>query len=306
MAKRHVEWRGSFPAIMTPFTAEGDLDEELIRANVRMTLDEGAHGLVICGHNGEAHLMNDEERLRVVALAVAEVAGKVPVIAGTGHIGTREVIHLSQAAREIGADGVMIEPPYFMTPKPADIIAHYARVSDAVDMPILLYNNPNRAGVDLTPAIVDALADLDNVVAIKDSNGDFVRIMHLLQGVGERIRVFVGPARLYGFAGVLMGASGFVDGLPQVAGRRAIELFELAAAGDTARGVPLQHDLFRVGQILYHSAGTYPATIKDAMRILGRPGGYPRSPLRPMGPEDLKKLEDGLASVGLTAVGSGS
>ena len=243
--------------------------------------------------------MSEAERGRVIAIAVEEVAGRVPVVAGTGHIGTEDVIRLTNAADAAGADGEMIEPPYFMTPKPEDIVAHYTRIAEATDLPILLYNNPARAGCDLTPAIVDRLADIDAIVAIKDSNGDFVRIMHLLQRVADRIKVFVGPARLYGFAGVLMGASGFVDGLPQVAGRRAVDLYNLAVAGDLARGVPLQHELFHLGQVLYNAPGTYPATIKDAMRLLGRPGGYPRPPLRPMTKADLEALERELRGLGL-------
>ena len=140
MSKRRVSWEGSFPANVTPFTKSGDIDEALLRQNVRMTLDEGAHGIVVCGHNGEAHLMTPEERKRVIAVSVEEVNGRIPVIAGTGAIATDVVIRQTKDAKDVGADGAMIEPPYFMKPKPADTIAHYARITDAVDIPIMVYN----------------------------------------------------------------------------------------------------------------------------------------------------------------------
>ena len=299
MSKHRVTWSGSFPAIVTPFTKDGALDERLIRANVNMTVDEGAHGLVICGHNGEAHLMSETERERVISMAVEEVGGRIPVIAGTGHINTNDVIRQTKAAKAAGADGAMIEAPHFMRPKPADTIAHYARITDSVDFPIKVYNNPARAGVDLTPEIMGRLADQANIVSIKDSLGDFERIMHLIQELGDRLRIFIGPARLFGFAGIVMGAHGFVDGNPQIAGCAGAELYNLAVARDHERGVALQHDMFRIGQALFNSAGTPPATIKDGMRILGRPGGWPRPPLRPMEGEDLSRFADALAAVGL-------
>ena len=298
MNKRRVGWKGSFPAIVTPFTRDGALDEATIRANVSLTVEEGAHGLVIVGHNGEAHLMNEAERERVTAIAVEEVNGRIPVVAGTGEINTDTVIRQTRAAMAAGADGVMVEAPYFMRPRPDDIVAHYARISDACDIPIKMYNNPARAGIDLKPDTVAKCADMANIVSIKDSCGDFVRLMDYLQVLGERMLVFCGPARLYGYPAIAMGCAGFVDGLPQVT-PKAIALYDLAAANDAARGVPLQHDLFRLGQALNDAAGTAPATIKDAMRLLGRPGGWPRPPLRPMEGEDLRGLEATLVSLGL-------
>lgn len=289
--KPSAPWRGSFPAIATPFTADGEIDERLVRANVNLTVSDGVHGLVMAAHNGEAHLMSMPERQRVIAIGVDETAGRIPVVAGAGGIATRDVIAMTRFAREAGAVAALIEPPYFITPKDDDIVRHFAAVSDAVDLPIWLYNNPSRAGVSLTPELTDRLANLTNIVAIKDSSADFVQVTRLLQTVGDRMSVFIGNARLFGFAGVTMGAAGFVDGLPQVAGRRAVELYDFAVARDVERGQACQAELFRIGEALYRAPGTFPATMKDAMNLLGRPGGYPRPPLYPMQGEDLARLE---------------
>ena len=300
MSEHRVSWQGSFPAIVTPFTRVGEIDEKLLRANVNMSIDEGVHGIVICGHFGEAHLMSDAERDRVIAAGVEAVGGRVPAIAGTGGIATADVIRRTKAAKAAGADGVMIEAPYFMLTKPADTLAHYARITDAVDIPIKVYNNPRRATARLSVELMERLAEHANIVSVKDSSGDFEYVMHLIQRLGRRLRIFIGPARKFGFAAVVMGAHGFVDGNPQVVGRRANQLYDLAAARDHDRGVPLQHYLMRVGQIMYESAGTEPATIKDAMRFLGRPGGWPRPPLRPMEGTDLKRFHAALRNLDLT------
>ena len=299
MGKRRVSWHGSFPALMTPFTEAGAIDEPMLRANVRLALDEGVHGFVVCGHNGEAHVMSPDERKRVTAIAIEENAGRVPAICGSGHIATDEVIRLTRDAKDAGTDGAMIETPYFLTPRPADVYKHYAEIADAVDLPIMLYNNPKRTGVDMDLELVDKLADIDGVVAIKDSSFLYDRILELIYGVGDRIQIFVGPARVFGFQGIQMGAHGFVDELQQIMGRPGAQLYDLAVANDHKLGLPIQHMAYRLHTLLARAPGSYPATVKDAMRILGRPGGYSRRPLRAMEGEDLRRFERGLRAIGL-------
>ena len=299
MTEPRVTWHGSFPALMTPFTESGAIDETLLRANVNLAIDEGVHGFVICGHNGEAHVMSAEERQRVTAIAVEANDRRVPVVSGTGHIGTADVIALTRDARDAGADGAMIEAPYFLTPRAEDVYAHYAHVADAVDFPVMIYNNPKRAGIDMDLALVDRLADIPAIVAIKDSTFSYERILELIHGVADRIRIFVGPARVFGFQTIQMGAHGFVDELQQIMGREGAQLYDLAVAGDHERGLPIQHNAYRLHAVLARAPGSYPATVKDAMRILGRPGGYPRRPLRAMEGEDLRKFERDLRSIGL-------
>lgn len=293
-------WAGSFSAIVTPFSEQGDLDERALRANVRMTVDEGTHGLVIGGHNGEAHLMTDEERIRVTDIALEEVAGRIPVLAGTGGIRTDRVIALSRQAEAQGVDGVMVESPYFMTPKGGDLISHFAHLSDAVTLPIMIYNNPARSGVDLDIGLMTKISESSNIVAIKETSGSFERIMRLILNLGDRIRVFVGASRLFGLASVQMGAAGFVDGMSQVVGGNVMRLYESAIASDrVAEAVAIQRELFKLGEILFHSAGTSPATIKDAMRLLGRPGGFSRAPLRAMEGDDLHRFERALLQLSI-------
>ena len=298
MATRKVNWEGSYPALVTPFTKEGAIDEKLLRANVNLAVDEGSHGIVICGHNGEAHLMTAEERKRVLAIAVETNNGRVPLIAGTGGIRTEDVIRHTKDAKDVGAVGAMIEPPYFMRAKDGDLIAHYAEISDAVDMPIMLYNCPSRSGTDMKTDLIEKTAEQANIVAIKDACHIYERMMEMLQRFGDRINIFIGPQGIWGFAGVVMGAMGYVDGMQQVAGRDGVVLYDYAKARDYKRGVPLQHKLLPLRTLSFESDGTAPSTLKDAMRLLGRPGGWPRKPLRAQEGESLKKFERKLREYG--------
>ncbi|MDA0675625.1 MAG: dihydrodipicolinate synthase family protein [Proteobacteria bacterium] len=301
MAKRRTNWNGSFPALMTPFTRDGALDERMLRANVELAIAEGVHGVIICGHNGEAHVMSREERRRVAEIGVEVVNGRVPVVIGTGAIRTEDVIDYTRDAKAVGADGAMIEAPYFLTPQKADVTEHYVHISEKVDLPVMMYNNPKRAGVDMDPEQVSEIADKANVVAIKDSKFDYERIVDLVHTAGDRIQIFVGPARVFGFQGIQMGAHGFVDELQQLMGRDGTLLYDYAKANDAARGIPIQHQAFRLHKVLMRAAGSYPATIKDAMRLMSRPGGYSRRPLRAMEGAALKRFADDLRAIGLLA-----
>ncbi|WP_422368684.1 dihydrodipicolinate synthase family protein [Pelagibius sp.] len=296
-SKRRSTWQGSFTAIVNPFTTDGELDEPALRANIDLAIEEGVHGLVICGHNGETHLMTDSERERAIAICVEQIAGRVPVLAGTGGISTPAVIARTRAAKNLGANGAMIEPPYFMTPKPADILAHFVSISDAVDLPVMFYNCPSRSGTDVKPDLFGELIERCNIVAIKDSAHSYDRTMVMIRDFGAEIGIFIGPAGIWGFAGIIMGGAGFVDGLQQVIGRPATTLFDLAVERNVEAAVPLQHRLHGLRTLLFNSPGTSPATIKDAMRLLGRPGGYPRLPLRPMQGADLRHFEEGLRAL---------
>lgn len=297
MAKR-VSWRGVYSAIVNPFTQSGEFDEKAFRQNVSMSIDEGVGGLVINGHNGEVHLISDEERYRFLRVAIDECRGRVPIVAGAGAIGTLDVIRHCKDARAAGADGVMIEPPYFMRPKPSDLVAHFSRISDATELPIMVYNVPHRAGTDVTTAMMVKLMEHANIAAIKESTGSYDRMMELMEATGDELSFFVGPAGVFGFPGVLMGASGFVDGMQQVAGRDAALLFEYAEKGDVARGVPLQKKLFRLRTLVFEFSTTSPVTLKDAMRLQGRPGGWPRPPLRSAEGAELDRFAQILRSIG--------
>lgn len=285
--------------MVTPFDPNGEIDEALLRQNLEMTVADGVHGLMVGGQYGEGMLMSEQERSRLFAIAAEVVAGRTTVIAATGHMETATAIRLARAAKDAGVDGIMVDPPIYVQPKTPDVISHFARITDAVDIPIKLCNTPARVGVDLTTEIVGELLRQANIIAIKHSGGDFQRILELVTAFGPRLDVFIGPSRLFGFHGVQMGAAGFLDGLIQVVGRLPVDLYDAAVSGDIQRGVELQHRMFRIGDVVYAKDVASPVTTKEAMRLRGRPGGLPRAPLSPMTAARSEKLAADLRALGL-------
>jgi 4-hydroxy-tetrahydrodipicolinate synthase len=285
-----VDWQGSFVAVVTPFTGAGEIDEAAFRSNIDYLLGEGADGIVASGCTGESWALTPEERIRLFRLALDTVGGRVPVIAGTGGVSTRGVIELSQRAQELGADGVMILPPYYCMAGRREVIAHYQAISDAVRHPILLYNIPRRVGFNLTPEVLDELVNVDWVVAIKESSGDFVQVEATIHGVGDRIAVFTGHSAERAVPALVMGAKGFVSSMEsQVMGREAIEMYALVRRGLLARAAEVQLRTLELDESM-RKIGTFPANLKAGMNLLGRKGGYPRPPILPFTSTQLEQV----------------
>jgi 4-hydroxy-tetrahydrodipicolinate synthase len=294
-----VEWRGNFPAVVTPFTRDGDIDEAKFVENIELLVSEGAHGVVVSGSNGESWALKGPERLRLFSLAKQALGKRATVIGGTGGIITGDVVELTKAARETGVDGVMIMPPYYCGATRREVVAHYRSISDGAKMPILIYNSPKSAGFDVTADVCEEMADIEWVVGIKQSTLDFTVFQQTVNTVGDRMRVFTGHSAKRGMAAVLAGAVGFVSSLdPHVLGREGISLFEVSAAGNFEAARRIQARTLsldtRIGGL---SSG--PAVMKAAMNLLGRPGGYPRRPLLEASDEQKEAIRKVLDDLGL-------
>jgi 4-hydroxy-tetrahydrodipicolinate synthase len=290
MNKGKVDWRGAYVAVVTPFTASGEIDETAFRNNIDFLLDEGANGIVVSGCTGEAWALAPEERVRLFKLALAACGRRAPVIAGTGAVSTGEVIELSRRAKELGTAGVMILPPYYCMAGRREVIAHYQAISDAVRHPILLYNIPRRVGFNLTPEVLDELVEVEWVAAIKESSGDFIQVEATILTVGDRITVFTGHSAERAVGALVMGAQGFVSSMEsQVMGREALEMYSLVQRGDLRRASAVQLRTLDLDESM-RKVGTFPANLKAAMNLLGRAGGYPRPPILPFTPAQLDEV----------------
>jgi len=231
-------------------------------------------------------------------LAVEASRGRVTVIGGTGAITTPEAIELTRAAKQVGCDGAMVLPTYFVKPPIEDVITHYEAISDAVDFPIMLYNIPSAASIFLTPELVDRLADIKNVVALKESSRDFVNFYRTLERAGDRIHVFIGPGGFFGAAAQQIGAAGFVEGIPNY-WTGICEVWEAAAQGDMARARAVQRKALAVRDLIDANGRNIYSGGKAAMMSLGLPGGYPRTPLKAYGEPHLTQLREGFAKLGI-------
>jgi 4-hydroxy-tetrahydrodipicolinate synthase len=296
-----VDWRGNFPAVVTPFTSEGDIDEGKFVENIEILMSEGADGIVISGSNGESWALRGEERLRLFRLGVEAAKGRITVIGGTGSIITDDVVALTQAARETGLDGVMIMPPYYCKATRRDVVAHYRAVSDGAAFPILVYNSPGATGVNVTADFCAELAEIEWIVAIKQSTTDFVEFQETADRCSDRLLVFTGHSAVRGLGAMIAGAAGFVSSLdPHVMGAEAIALYRLAKDGPVEEARRVQMRTMRLARAL-GPIGSGPAVMKAAMNLLGRPGGYPRRPLLALTQAETDKVAAVLDELGLTA-----
>ena len=294
MNRDSISWGGPMPAITTAFRDDFSLDEESYSANIDRLLDAGATGIVAAGCTGEFWALSFEERLRLAELAVASCKGRGAAIVGTGAITEGEVIEQIDAARGAGADGVLVLPPYFAHLTKSEIIAHFEAVNDKATLPIVLYNIPGNAGNAITPDIASVLADLDNVVAIKESSGDWGNFHRTLAAVKDRIRVFCGPSSTLGVAASLAGADGHIDCFPNV-WTDCMQIWHATAEGRLDEAWALQKIGIAMTDLYIANGRTlYPAT-KAVMNAHGLPGaGSLRPPLRPLTGSSLDELLSGM------------
>jgi len=299
MSTHAVDWHGSFAVIITPFTRDGEIDEDGYRGVVDLVIEAGCHGLISAGSTGEFFLMTDDERRRVFSIAVDQAAGRIPVLAGTSATRTEDVVSLTRYAAEIGCDGAMVLPPIYIGLDERETVEFYSRVAGESGLPIMLYNSPLAVMTELPARLVERLADIDNVVAIKDSSLDMQQMSDLIRLCGDEIRVFVGTEDLL-LPAVAMGAVGAVAMVPQVVGNMAVELYEAAASGDLGLARELHKKIARVYEIF--NVGSGYIAIKESMNMLGKPGGFSRPPMLPFTDEQRSELREILEDVGLTVV----
>lgn len=300
MGSLKVAWEGCIPAVVTPFDKDGGINEGAYKRNILKFLDDGVSGILPTGHNGEEWAVTIEEKANLWSWAketVASAGSKVPVIAGIDAVSTRDLIEEAKVAQESGADGVMITPPFYLAAaSESEIWARYEGVARAVGIPIIVYNNPRRTVINLEPAFIARLADIDAVVGVKQSNKDFLQIQETVRLVGGKAKVFVGPAALI-LPGVIVGAAGYISTGPDMLGKEGVEYYHIIKRGDMKRALEIHWKLTQIYSML-NKYGTWPASLKVALSLTGKEGGYPRDPIQPLTAEQTEAVKKVLAGVG--------
>lgn len=269
--------KGMFVPNITPFARNGDVDVDALRTCVRFWVDGGVSGLVPCGSNGEAPYLSREERRKVVETVLDEVNGKVPVIAGTGSMSTQETITFTGDAKDLGADAALIVTPFYFKPSNKEICAHYRKVSEAADLPIFIYNVPKFTGFSLEPAVAaEVVAQNEQIVGVKNSSGNFGSLTETIRLVGDEVSVMAGTAELV-LPALTLGASGAIVAVANVFPKLCSSLYEAVRTGNHEEAVELQRSVSYVNEVLVRRHNQLSA-IKEALRLLGLPGGYPRRP----------------------------
>lgn len=282
---------GIGPPLVTPFTADGDVDEPALRDLVSWVETRGVDFIVPCGSNSEAELMTVEERARVVDVVADEA--DVPVIAGTGHPGLRETVEQTRLAADAGVDAALVITPFFYGHDEATIEAYYRDVADAADVPIYLYNVPKFTNASLTPESVGRLAEHPNVVGLKDSSGDYESAVRYRHAVDDDFDLFVGNGSLLA-PGLDAGADGGVLAVSNVAPEAAAEVYRLHRDGDADAARALNADLVELNRAVTASYGV--PGLKAAMHARDAPVGYPRRPHREVGDEIREAIESLVAN----------
>lgn len=278
MGKAKVDWHGILAVIVTPFTADGAVDEAGYRKVVEFVIEAGCHGVISAGSTGEFYLMDDDERARVFEIAVDQAAGRVPVIACPSAMRTENVVSLTRRAADAGCAGIMSLTPIYITLSDAEIKEFYRRLDGEGGLPIMLYNSPKLVNNNLPAPLVAELNELDNVVAIKDTTWDIYTTMALVKDCGPGLRVFIGLEDLL-LPALSFGASGAVAMMPQVVGSLSVDLYDAALAGERDRAKALHEKMQRAYDIF--AVGSPYIGIKEAMNLRGLSGGHSRPPMLP-------------------------
>jgi 4-hydroxy-tetrahydrodipicolinate synthase len=269
---------GVFPALVTPFDKDEGVDESAFRGLIRHVIGD-VDGLVPCGTTGEFPYLSVEEQKRLVEIAVEEAKGK-PVIAGTGAPSTRQAIVLAENAEEAGASACLVVTPYYLHPSAKGIYQHFYELAKAVDIPIIMYNIPQVVGAYLPRTVVEDLADIDNIVGLKDSSGNLTYTMEVLEMVQGRIDVFVGhdevvlPALAGGCSGMILASANV---FPEIWQR----VFKAVREGDLVTAREWQMRVQKLARIFCRHGGG--VAVKAALNMMGIKVGRPRRPLKPTG-----------------------
>ena len=286
MDRSDVDWFGYWVAAPTPFAADGALDETAMTDLIGLYAAQGVHGVLVNGSTGEWFSQTPAERRRVVTLAVHAAAGRLPVVAGVSAYTAAESAALAVHAAEVGADGVLATPPPYVHPSPDEIVRYYDQVSSSTTLPFMVYNWPRGVSVDIgaVPGLVQRIADLDHVVAVKDSTGNWLRMLDTVEAVSAQVRVFGSFLHRRGLSVLLgLGGDGNIDG-GGLGAPFAVPFYEAVRAGDRVTAELLVDRYAGLSGSLIRSdySGVFAspiAQLKAAMGMLGQPGGHVRPPL---------------------------
>ncbi len=274
------EFRGSYSVLVTPFTEGGSaVDEKALRSLVEWQVEQGAPGIILLGSTGEFLCVTDDERTQIVEVTVDQVKGRIPVILGTAAEWTDVAIRYSKEAERLGADGLMIVPPYYCEPKDEEIFTHFRRIGEAVSIPIMLYNNPVTSNVDMPAALVARLtAAFENVRYIKEASGDVGRVYDIVRLTDGVMNVFAG-GRVY--ESFLLGAVGYVNPYGNYIPGPSSRIFDLMVEGRMAEARAIYHRILRMDAIIVPGHPTYghQCYSKALAALAGCPVGDVRPPL---------------------------
>ena len=288
-------FQGSMVAIVTPMFDDGSVDNRGLEGLIEFHLDAGTDAIVIAGTTGESATLDEKEHCKLIADTVAMVERKIPVIAGTGANSTREAIQLTQCAKEGGADACLLVTPYYNKPTQEGLYQHYKMIAETVAIPQILYNVPGRTACDMSNETTGRLADISNIVGIKDATGDMARGEELIKRLGDRMEVYSGDDGTT-LELIRLGARGGISVTANVAPAKMHQMLSAALAGDFDTANSINETLLPLHNNLFLEANPIP--VKWAMHEMGKISSGIRLPLTPFATEFHQRLRDAMISAG--------
>ena len=291
------ELKGVLPAMITPLTADGDLNERALRKLIDFLIDGGVHGIFAIGTTGEFYGLTNDQYRAALEISLDQTAGRVPVYAGANSIGTRQSIELAKIAESVGVAALSVLTPYFISLNQKEVYNHFEAVANSTSLPVILYNNAPKTHIQIAPATVAKLADIDNVVGIKDSTGDLTNTGEYIRLTrGKEFAVMLGRDTLI-HAGLCIGAKGAVAACANVAPRLVADIYDKYMAGDIAGSLEAQYQLAPLR--IAFGLGSFPTVIKESLELLGIEAGPCMMPTGTMTVEEKAELKKVLIEMGL-------
>ena len=289
-------FHGALVALVTPFI-DGQLDEQGLVDLIEFQIDNGTHGIIPCGTTGESATIDFAEHKRVIDLTVKTVNGRVPVVAGTGGNNTLEAIELTESAKDSGADAVLSVVPYYNKPNQEGMYLHFREIAEKVDIPMFLYNVPGRTVVNMLPETVARLAEIDNIIGIKEATGSLEQGTDVLRMCPNDFIVLSGDD-FTSMPLTLIGGKGVISVISNVYPKGMATMIEAALAGDLKKANELHFQMYDLMKLMFCNPNPVPA--KMALELMGKiKSGLPRLPLAPIDAGSLAKLQAAMAKLEL-------
>ncbi|MDR1386345.1 MAG: 4-hydroxy-tetrahydrodipicolinate synthase [Propionibacteriaceae bacterium] len=286
---------GIVPALVTPLTADGELLEDGLKDLIDHVIAGGVQGVFVLGSSGEIYGLSQRQKQRVVELTVEHVAGRTPIYAGASEITTRDCVQTAQMVARIGGVAALsVLTPYFMTPTQPELIQHYRTIAAATDLPVVLYSNPGRTQVRLALPTVLELAQVDNIVGIKDSGGDLSLTSEYICQTADDFAVLMGRDTLI-YAALAHGADGAIASTGNIVPRLLVDLYQAYRAGRTDLALALQRRLTPLRDLV--DVATFPVVLKEGLRLVGVEAGHCFAPARDLDFDSRRRLSQVIAEL---------
>ena len=293
---KNTIFTGAGVAIATPMNADGSINFDKLGELIDFNIDNGTDAIIICGTTGESATMTDEEHIECIRYAVEKVNHRIPVIAGTGSNHTEYAVHLSQEAEALGADALLVVTPYYNKTSQRGLITHYTAIANSVKIPLILYNVPSRTGVNILPETLAKLAEIDNIVAVKEASGNISQVAKIAALCGDKIDIYSGNDDQI-IPIMSLGGKGVISVLSNCMPFETHEIASLCLENKYAEAREKANRLLEFTNMLFCDVNPIP--VKEALNLMGFEVGECRLPLVKMEQEKIDKLKASMEKIGL-------